>query len=123
MTKESTHRLERTVSISLRWGIAVSGICMIVGLILAGTAGKLSGESVPLRQFIELLFWWDASSDAMTPGFVLAYIGAIILAATPLLRVITSVIGFHRERDVRFTAVSAVVLVLLAVEVLFILLA
>jgi uncharacterized membrane protein len=68
----------------LRVGVTASTICLAAGLLLAG-----------------------ASPAA---GSRLLHAGLIILIATPPARVVLSVVEYARERDWRFVALSAIVL-------------
>jgi uncharacterized membrane protein len=47
------------------------------------------------------------------------FAGLVFLMFTPILRVITAVVGFGVERDWRFVFVSTVVLFLLAGEIVY----
>jgi uncharacterized membrane protein len=49
----------------------------------------------------------------------LMFAGLVFLMFTPILRVITAVVGFGVERDWRFVFVSTVVLFLLAGEIVY----
>jgi uncharacterized membrane protein len=49
----------------------------------------------------------------------LMFAGLVFLMFTPILRVITAVVGFGVERDWRFVFVSSVVLLLLACEIVY----
>jgi len=57
----------------------------------------------------------SGSFDPVTMMFA----GLVFLMFTPVFRVITAVIGFGAERDWRFVVVSAVVLILLAGEIVY----
>jgi uncharacterized membrane protein len=47
-------------------------------------------------------------------GFGLAEIGVLLLMATPIMRVILSLVSFARERDILFTCITTFVLAALA---------
>jgi len=57
----------------------------------------------------------SGSFDPVTMMFA----GLVFLMFTPVFRVITALIGFGVERDWRFVAVSAVVLILLTGEIVY----
>ena len=84
-----TGRLERILGVVLRFGAVISTSLLAVGLILS-----LSSPSVPL-------------------GPVLMSAGLLILMATPVARVVASVIGYAAERDWTFLVLTATVLVIL----------
>jgi uncharacterized membrane protein len=85
--------LELTIGRVLRVGIATSSICLAVGLglTLIGQAGSLARVAL--------------SS------------GLIILLATPVARVIVSVVEYIRERDWLFVALTLTVLLALLASV------
>jgi uncharacterized membrane protein len=78
--------LERLIGAVLRTGVMVSSGCFAVGLVLAlaGGEGGIAG--------------------------ILLNTGIIVLLATPLARVVVSMAQYARERDWRFTALTAIVL-------------
>jgi uncharacterized membrane protein len=79
-------RLERTIGIVLLAGVRASSACLAVGLLLALVMGE-SGIAVILLQ-----------------------IGIIVLLATPLARVIVSIVQYASQRDWAFTVLTAIVL-------------
>jgi uncharacterized membrane protein len=84
-----TGRLERILGVVLRIGAVTSTSLLAVGLVLS-----LSSPSVPL-------------------GPLLMSAGLLILMATPVARVVASVIGYAAERDWTFLVLTATVLVIL----------
>jgi uncharacterized membrane protein len=50
---------------------------------------------------------------------VLMFSGLVLLMFTPILRVITAVIGFTVEKDRRFVFISSAVLIMLACEIIY----
>jgi uncharacterized membrane protein len=58
---------------------------------------------------------FSGSFDPVT----LMFAGLVFLMFTPILRVITAVIGFGVERDWRFVFVSSIVLFLLSGEIVY----
>ncbi len=84
MTAESD-RLERTIGIVLRAGVTISSICLAIGLALT-MAGNADAADLLLRA------------------------GVIILLATPVARVIISIVEYIREHDWTFVVLTAIVL-------------
>ena len=85
----STNRLEHVIGIVLRTGVLASSICLGVGLALS------------------LI---DAS--ALAP--LLLNIGVLVLLATPVVRVLVSIVEYISERDWGFVLLTAIVLAELA---------
>ena len=80
------NRLERSIAIVLRTGVIVSSICLAAGLGLSLTG----------------------FSDAIAMG--LLRLGLLVLICTPAARVLISTFEYVAQRDWRFAALTAVVL-------------
>ena len=108
---EREHVTERWTGRVLRISVWTSACFMILGLLLAAFS---SSSIVPistnpsLGNLVEQLF--SSTVDPIT--FLFA--GLVMLMFTPVLRVITAIVGFAVERDWRFVIVSSVVLLMLA---------
>lgn len=89
----------------LIWGVTSSFVILVIGLILAAVLHGPTDYAVPLPGL------W-AGLRAWQPAAFLS-LGLIVLMLTPLLRVVTAVIGFALEEDKIFTAVSLGVLLIL----------
>ena len=77
-------RLERTIGVVLRAGVIASSLALAIGLVL---------------QFVN------------APGAEpLLHAGILTLLATPVARVVVSIVGYVRERDWAFATLTAVVL-------------
>jgi uncharacterized membrane protein len=77
-------RLERTIGAVLRAGVIASSLALAIGLVL---------------QFMN------------APGAqALLQTGIVTLLATPVARVVVSIVGYVRERDWTFATLTAVVL-------------
>jgi len=85
MTVESD-RLERTIGIVLRAGVTISSICLAAGLIMAIVQGP-------------------------GPADILLAAGVVILLATPVARVLISIVEYVREHDWTFVVLTAIVLI------------
>ena len=88
----SNGRLERTISVVLRVGVATSSLCLAAGLALSLDGGA----------------WLEG---------VLLNVGIVLLLATPVARVLVSIVEYAHERDWAFVALTAVVLAELAASV------
>ena len=78
--------LERVIGVVLRAGVMASSACLAVGLLLALLTG-----------------------DSGLAG-ILLHAGIIVLLATPVARVIVSIVQYASQRDWAFTALTAIVL-------------
>ena len=86
--------LERTLGRLLRAGVLAAAVLLAFGLVVSIAAG-----ATPL------------SAGTLTAGL-------IVLMATPILRVVVSLVAYARMRDWFFVATTVSVFVLLAVTVL-----
>ena len=79
-------RLERVIGIVLLAGVRASSVCLAVGLVLALVMGDSRIAAILLQA------------------------GIIVLLATPVARVIVSIVQYASQRDWGFTLLTAVVL-------------
>ena len=92
-------------------GLAISTTLMLVGIGLALFAQRDLPIAVP--DLGEVL----ARVAALRPSGFLA-LGLLVLIATPILRVVGSIIAFLYERDWRYAGITMVVLLVLGVSLL-----
>jgi uncharacterized membrane protein len=85
--------LERAIGRVLRAGTTISSVLLVLALAMA-VAGYTSG-----------------------PALTFATSGILILLATPVARVLVSVVGYVRQRDWTFVALTVMVLLTLAASV------
>jgi uncharacterized membrane protein len=79
-------RLERTIGAVLRIGVGVSTLCFGAGLVLT-----FAGDGLVANLLLQL--------------------GIVVLLATPVARVLVSVVEYVQQRDWTFTALTIIVLV------------
>lgn len=90
---DALQSLELTLGRLLQFGVISSAICLAAGLVL----WMMRGPS-------------DAATTALT-------IGLIVLMATPIVRVVVSLVAYIRMRDWFFVVTTIMVFVLLAATV------
>jgi uncharacterized membrane protein len=88
-------KLERTIALVLRAGVTTSSVCLALGLI----ASLVAGQSALSR--------------------LLLHTGLIVLLATPVARVVVSIVEYVRARDWTFTVLTTIVLAELLASALF----
>ena len=105
MLQEAIHRL-------LIYGVGLSTILMLVGLLLDFILKRPVPASLPgpIEAF-RLAF-------ALDPAGFLA-LGLIVLIATPILRVFSSIIAFLYERDWRYAIFTSIVFMIVMISILF----
>ncbi|MBV9496368.1 MAG: DUF1634 domain-containing protein [Acidobacteria bacterium] len=116
-------RAELLISSLLRIGVATSAALAVIGMLLV-----FRQDSLVHSTHTELLTLTNASaayphslgavfrSALHGEGEGIAMLGLLLLIATPVARVMVSVGIFLRERDPRFVAITATVLLLLIVS-------
>jgi uncharacterized membrane protein len=110
------HLINRWISHILRFGVWGSAALMVTGLLvhwLSRAGARPPAENPAPGEILRRLL--STSVDDVT----LMYAGLLLLMLTPVLRVLTSVVGFSVEKDRRFVVVSLVVLVMLLAEFFF----
>lgn len=91
---ESLDRLESRLGILLQAGVLSSAVCLGLGLVT----------------------WFTAGATAFSGGALT--LGLLILMATPILRVLVSLVAYIRMRDWFFVGTTVAVFVLLGITVL-----
>jgi uncharacterized membrane protein len=110
----------------LRYGVVLSAIIVIAGVIRLATASGLSdtdgllaysATAVPHGAFTLSVSGFFIGLAAFDP-YSLIELGVLVLIATPVARVTTSVLLFAAERDRIYVLITAVVLSLLLFSML-----
>lgn len=110
MASETAPRGDRSVvQWLLRGGLALSVLLMAVGFVVRVATGETAAPGVSFTQVL--------SRDASTGDWLMG-LGALVLGLTPGFRVLTLLVLWTRERDWRFVAVAALVVVTLTVSLL-----
>jgi uncharacterized membrane protein len=105
-------KLERLVSRTLKAGLAASSALMVLGFVLAVFAPPWSEA----RWQLDWLRTQPLVALLAQPAFALT-LGILILMLTPVLRVLMTLMTFVIERDWRYVAISATVLLVLAISI------
>lgn len=113
--------LNDTISNVLRIGVVLSSVVIVAGLVLM-LAAPPSGVPESLQLMLSSNFGTptlDAASllGGIASGSALSVleVGTLILLATPLARVVASVVLFREERDTLYVGVTLLVLGMLLV--------
>lgn len=116
-------RLDALISAILRLGMLTSVVLIVLGSVLCFIRdSRYESESgfVTLMQHgafphTAMAVWTDAIQGG---GMGLVMLGVLVMVATPILRVIVSIIAFALERDVIYTLLTAAVLGLLLIALI-----
>lgn len=104
-----------TIGVTFSAALIASGFA---GSFLVGWRGSLIGQphlDVPITDFDGLI----AGLAALRPQAI-SQLGLVTLVATPILRVMTSLVGLALERDRLYVTITAVVLAILLASALLI---
>jgi uncharacterized membrane protein len=112
--------VDRILGRVLQVGVALSAAIVLCGAVIyltkrldvAPDYRVFRGEPIDLRSVSGIL----ADARAWS-GRGLIQLGLLVLIATPIARVVFSVIGFTRQRDWLYVAITAIVLALLTFSV------
>jgi len=103
--------LSKWSSLSLKLGVAISLVLVIIGLILIGITGTKGVEPiVPLNQLPQEILALNAMAIITT--------GVLILLLTPILQVVIAIVTFSRDRDKLYLGISLALLCILASSLL-----
>ncbi len=114
-------RMRLIVSWVLLTGVSLAAALIATGLVasfVVGWRGSLIGlptADVPIDSFDRIV---DGLA-ALRPQAI-AQLGLLVLLATPIVRVLTSLIAFALERDRLYVVLTAIVLAILLASALFI---
>lgn len=116
---QATGGLELVISRVLRLGVAASLILMSVGIVIGFVDGSLSGGRRELDALIDpdaashtLALAWESLRGGGARGFMVLGIG--VLVATPMVRVLVSLVGYARSRDRIYLGLTLAVVAALA---------
>jgi uncharacterized membrane protein len=114
-------RMRVLVSWVLLAGVSVAAALIGIGLLgsfVVGWRGSLIGlphADVPIASFVDM----GEGLRAVRPQAI-AQLGLLVLVATPIVRVATSLVAFGLERDRLYVALTAIVLAILLASALLI---
>ncbi len=116
MTSErgsSDEKLEITVGRLLQFGVSLAALVVFVGAIvfLCRHGSEPAGYHVFRGEPADLRTIWGITSDALDfRGQGLIQAGLLLLIATPVARVVVTLIAFLRQRDMTYVVVTLLVL-------------
>jgi uncharacterized membrane protein len=111
----------------LRYGVIISASVVIVGIIRLATSGAYASVSsllvynpgtIPHGNYYSVSFAGIIGGLATFNAYSLIEVGVILLIATPVSRVLISVLLFEAEGDKKYVLITAVVLTLLLFSIL-----
>jgi uncharacterized membrane protein len=106
------HELESAIQKILVVGLVISSALMLTGLALDLLLQREAPTNVPsIMEIFQRVV-------ALQPSGFLA-LGLLVLIATPILRVVTSIIAFLYERDWRYALITFLVFLIVVSSILF----
>jgi uncharacterized membrane protein len=118
--------MNQVIGLVLRYGVIISATVIIVGIVSLSLSGKYSDASNLLTYNPNAIPHgnYDVSFAGILAGLAafnpisLIEVGVILLIATPVSRVLISVLLFDAEGDRQYVLITAVVLTLLLFSML-----
>ncbi|MEM3839134.1 MAG: DUF1634 domain-containing protein [Candidatus Micrarchaeaceae archaeon] len=112
------------IAFGLRAGVFLSVLFILAGLVLISLNGGIGSSLLPSAISSKLAVTTYGFSTAQLisglasfDGLSFVYMGIIILVATPVIRVILSVISFALERNPVYIAITIIVLTNLLISI------
>ena len=102
-----SHAAHRFVQWVLRGGLAIACVMLLIGMAIALAAGEHAAGAVRLHEVL---------SDGTVADRVIAC-GLLLLALTPVVRVLSLVAIWTLERDRKFALVALIVVVVLGAAI------
>lgn len=125
MKEEKKYWQDRDVEIVLgnllRWGVIISSVVVLTGGIIFLLS---NGNSIPdYHSFLGLVMPFHSLSAVLKGiaegnGQAIIQAGIILLIATPIARILFSIIGFIRERDWLYILIASIVLAIIMTSML-----
>ncbi len=100
--------LNRPVAYTLRVGVAIGAALAAIGLGIWAAQGFDSSTALSNYTLGNIA---EAALTGNASGIV--YLGIVVLIATPVVRVMLSLVYFFAEKDVKYVGITAVVLAML----------
>lgn len=97
----------------LRWGVILSSVVVLIGGIIY--LSHHGGTLPDYKTFLGLLQPYHSLSTIFSgvkelKGEAIVQLGVILLIATPVARIVFSIIGFIREKDILYIFIALIVL-------------
>jgi uncharacterized membrane protein len=108
--KSQDYQLSQIVAKVLTWGLTISVVLMVVGIVWVMAQGQVVNKTIPFPELPGALVRGDPAG--------LLSLGLVVLLATPAVRELVLLIGFARQRRWIFVGIAFLVLAVLLVSVL-----
>lgn len=108
---------QKLISRTLRGGVLVSALLLvlgIVGLFLSPSSLPSEGRAPSLAELLQAI---TSGASSIPFPVLLLYAGILVLAVTPLARVLITLLGFAVQKDWKFVALSLIVLLVITVSI------
>lgn len=108
---QDTSKIEKHISLAMRIGVVVSAAVMLLGfvLLLVNYQDNFAGYTNP--GFIEIFIGLASFNP-----YSIMLLGIFLLILTPVLRIVTCIILFAKQKDKLYMAITILVLVILAIS-------
>jgi uncharacterized membrane protein len=121
-SNSSESRFEKAISYLLITGVIISLILEIVGVVLLYRAyGSLdisheAGVYIKGHDFFSFIYQQIQDVQTIKPAILFMVLGIIVLILTPYIRVITSVIYFAWQKNLKYVLITLFVLIVVTLS-------
>jgi uncharacterized membrane protein len=119
---DNEEKFEKVISYLLITGVIISLILETAGVILLYSAyhsldiSHESGVYIKAYDFFSLIYQQFQHIQTINPAILLMTLGIIILILTPYVRVITSVVYFTWQRNLKYVLITLFVLIVVTIS-------
>lgn len=108
---QDTVKIEKRISIAMRIGVSLSAAIMVLGFVLLLITNQDNFTGYTNASFIDIL----KGLIEFNP-YSIMLLGIFFLILTPVFRVLTCIILFAKQKDRLYTAITILVLMILAIS-------
>lgn len=121
-SKEGDKNMEMLMGSLLRYGVLISALFVFAGAILY--LSQHGHETPQYQHFLGEPYRFIHLKDILINAFKghaksIIQFGLILLIATPIARILFSIVGFFMERDYLYVAITAIVLTIIIVSLVY----
>lgn len=103
-----TERIEKSIGIVMRVGVSIAAIIMIFGFIVLLVTDRSNFEGMSVVSIASIY-----DGICQLDPYAIMLLGIFVLILTPVLRVVSSIILFAKEKDKMYVVITSFVLIVL----------
>ena len=121
-SNSSEAKFEKAISYLLITGVIISLILEVIGVVLLyHSYGNLdisheAGVYIKGHDFFSFIYQQIQDGQTTKPAFLFLTVGIIVLILTPFIRVITSVVYFAWQKNIKYVLITLFVLIVVTLS-------